>query len=766
MGTHFRGKLKRRSQVRRPFITPRLKWRFALLAVVLGLLFWFWPPLTSVISDAGDWLGDTFGVGVVLFGAGLGALLWFAWRESIASFFRRLARYLRWWNRWLSGVALFFALSGLMALSGGEDWGGRLGEGIVGDSNILGGLAVLGLVFAASVLFWPRGTFRRLRSPALAARAGALGLWRWRRKVGPALGASLRCISHIISWPGRLYAKQPFHISIARRRPRVATTVSQPAAKMEASPPSRAVSVEEPAETPAISVEPSPAMVRMTQELGDRKQAVAPEITLSGWQLPSLELLERTADIEFSPADIERRARLIEDALASYGVEAKVVQVNPGPTVTQFGVEPGWDRKYKKVVEKDQDSRVILDSNGSPKVKLEEISKTRIKVDRIRSLENDIALALAAPSIKIEAPVPGKPMVGIEVPNSTMGLVTLRGIVEGASFQKQRSKSKLAMALGKGVGGEEVVADLAKMPHLLIAGATGSGKTVCLNAIICCLLLHNGPDDLRFIMIDPKHVELVNFGSVPHLVTPVINDTEKAVEALRWLQREMDRRYRKLASAGARNIEGYNRGRQPGETLPQLVLLIDELADLMMAAFDEVERSICRLAQMSRATGIHLVIATQRPSVDVISGLIKANFPTRISFAVTSLVDSRTILDSSGAEKLLGRGDMLYLATDASRPKRLQGCFVSEAEIERLVYFWGGQRREVAAPLEFEEDAQIASLEGGAAADPLLEAARRLVREHKHVSTSFLQRRLRIGYPRAARLIDQLEENTSGKEGP
>jgi S-DNA-T family DNA segregation ATPase FtsK/SpoIIIE len=716
--------------------------------------------LTSFISDAGDWLGDTIGVGVVLLGAGLGALLWFAWREPIASFLRRLARYLRWWNRCLGGVALFFALSGLLALFGGEDWGGRLGEGIIGDSNILGALAVLGLVFAASALFWPRGTFRQLRSLALAARAGLLRLRRSRRKVGPALGASLRRVSHLVSWPGRLYAKQPFHISIARRRPRVVTTVSQPPAEEEVLPPPRAVPVEEPVETPAISVEPSPAMVKMAQELGDRKQAVAPDITLSGWQLPAMELLERTAEIEFSPADIERRAGLIEDALASYGVEAKVVQVNPGPTVTQFGVEPGWDRKYKKVVEKDQDSRVILDSNGSPKVRMEEVSKTRIKVDRIRSLESDIALALAAPSIKIEAPVPGKPMVGIEVPNSTMGVVTLRGIVESAPFQKQRSKSKLAMALGKGVGGEEVVADLAKMPHLLIAGATGSGKTVCLNSIICCLLLHNGPDDLQFIMIDPKQVELVNFNSLPHLVTTVINDTEKAVEILRWLQHEMDKRYRKLASAGARNIEGYNRGRQPGETLPQLVLVVDELADLMMAAFDEVERSVCRLAQMARATGIHLVIATQRPSVDVISGLIKANFPTRISFAVTSIVDSRTILDSGGAEKLLGKGDMLYLATDASRPKRLQGCFVSEAEIERLVYFWGAQRREEVSPLEFEDDTQIA------AQDPLLEAARRLVREHKHISTSFLQRRLRIGHTRAARLMDQLEENISEEEGP
>ena len=339
-------------------------------------------------------------------------------------------------------------------------------------------------------------------------------------------------------------------------------------------------------------------------------------------------------------------------------------------------------------------------------------------------------------------------------------MVSLRGVIETSTFQKIVAKSTLALALGKGAGGEAGAADLDKMPHLLIAGATGSGKTVCLNSAICCLLLHNTPSDARLIMIDPKRVELTPFNSIPHLAVPVIVDTNKALEALRWLNHEMDNRYQELARAGARNIESYNKNRQGKEKLPYLILVIDELADLMMAGFDEVEHILCRLAQLARATGIHLIVATQRPSVDVVTGLIKANFPTRISFAVTSQVDSRTILDGAGAEKLLGRGDMLYMPTDASKPKRLQGCFVSDAETERLVYFWGSQQQQEVAQLKIEAPLQgITTTKGRERPkDALLEAAKQLAKEHEHISTSFLQRRLQIGYPRAARLKDQLDE--------
>ncbi|KPK20915.1 MAG: cell division protein FtsK, partial [Dehalococcoidia bacterium SG8_51_3] len=419
--------------------------------------------------------------------------------------------------------------------------------------------------------------------------------------------------------------------------------------------------------------------------------------------------------------------------------------------------DPVWDRRLKEKKERDE--------NGDVRVTLEEVSKTRVKVDRITSLANDLALALAAPSIRIEAPVPGKSMVGIEVPNTSIGVVSLRSVIESSTYQKLQTRSKLAVALGKGAGGEAVSGDLTRMPHLLIAGATGSGKTVCLNAIIGCLLLYNTPFDTRFIMIDPKRVELTPYNSIPHLATPVIVDTKKALSILRWLSQEMDQRYQKLASAGARNIEGYNKNRQGSDKMPYMVLIIDELADLMMTSFDEVEHILCRLAQLARATGIHLVVATQRPSVDVVTGLIKANFPTRISFAVTSQVDSRTILDGAGAEKLLGRGDMLYMPTEAGKPRRLQGCFVSDPEVERLVYFWNSQKEQTAAPIKIEEVAPTPALGGrsGQQEDPLMDSARELMEQHDNISTSFLQRKLHIGYPRAARIMEQLEEEMGGE---
>jgi S-DNA-T family DNA segregation ATPase FtsK/SpoIIIE len=509
----------------------------------------------------------------------------------------------------------------------------------------------------------------------------------------------------------------------------------------------------------SASAEAQPDLRQVAQEVWKKYGESPALVTIDGWRLPPIDILDKTPEVEFSEADNLQRARLIEEALASYGVEAKVVQINAGPTVTQFGVEPGWDRKIREVREKDKD--------GNVSVRLEEVSKTRVKVERIIALSNDLALSLAASSIRIEAPVPGQSVVGIEVPNTISSSVSLRGVIETSAFQKTEAKSKLALGLGKSAGGESVAADLSKMPHLLIAGATGSGKTVCLNTIVSCLLMHNTPYEVRFIMIDPKRVELTPYNSIPHLATPVIVDTNKAISALRWLSHEMDKRYEKFAAVQVRNIEGYNKNKQGAEKMSCLVVIIDELADLMMAGFDEVEHLLCRLAQLARATGIHLVVATQRPSVDVVTGLIKANFPTRISFAVTSQVDSRTILDTVGAEKLLGRGDMLYMPTEAAKPKRLQGCFVSDPEIERLVYFWNSQRKEEPATLKVDElvTAQIFAAKEGIPEDPLLEAAKQLKKEHDgHISTSFLQRRLRIGYPRAARIMEELGEEEEVEE--
>ena len=468
------------------------------------------------------------------------------------------------------------------------------------------------------------------------------------------------------------------------------------------------------------------------------------------WHLPSVQdILEQNIEQELSESEIRRKVRIIEDALHSFGVPAKVVEVNQGPTVTQFGLEPGYvERKGR---------------DGKP-------TRAKVKVSQIDALARDLSLALAAAPIRIEAPVPGRPIVGVEVPNVDVSLVSLRGVIESEEFDQMDSRLKIA--LGSDVSGAPVVADLGRMPHLLIAGATGSGKSVCINSIVTCLLFNNSPDELRLLMIDPKRVELVNFNGIPHLLAPVVVEIGRVVGTLKWVLREMDRRYKLFSSAQARNIDHYNEKVLPqGETpLPYILVVVDELADLMMVAPDEVERSLCRLAQMSRATGIHLIIATQRPSVDVVTGLIKANFPARISFAMTSQTDSRVVLDMRGAEKLLGRGDMLYMASDSGRPVRLQGCFVSDKELERLVLFWKGME----VPRESRTEGPIQQLmwpdmtpEPEAEDEPedeLLDEAIALARREKRASISFLQRHLRIGYVRAARLIDLMEEQ--GVVGP
>ncbi len=473
--------------------------------------------------------------------------------------------------------------------------------------------------------------------------------------------------------------------------------------------------------------------------------AVRPAPAKRVWRLPDLDLLEASVEQELSQSDIRRRVKLIEDTLQGFNIAVRVVEVNQGPTVTQFGVQP------------------------SPGV----------TVNRIVARANDLALSLAAAPIRIEAPVPGKSVVGIEVPNAVTALVGLRGVIETPSFQRVKVKSRLAIALGQDVSGSPVCADLAKMPHLLVAGATGSGKTVCLNSIIACLLFNATPDEVKLLMVDPKMVELVGFNGIPHLHAPVVTDVSKVANVLKWSTREMERRYKLFAASGARNIDGYNRlpaARRESEPLPFIVVIIDELADVMMMAPEETERLICRLAQMARATGIHLLIATQRPSVDVITGLIKANFPARISFAVTSQIDSRVVLDMAGAEKLLGRGDMLYMAPDSSKTVRLQGTWVSDQELEQLVSYWKGQAAGMvpgAAEIDAGGDVLPArptnapASQGlapwtdeseGEDADELLPQAVEAVRDAGRASASLLQRKLRIGYARAARLIDLMEE--------
>jgi len=452
------------------------------------------------------------------------------------------------------------------------------------------------------------------------------------------------------------------------------------------------------------------------------------------WRLPPVaEILGDFPEPEIRQEEIRHRVRIIEETLAHFGLPVRVVEVNQGPVITQFGVEPGF----------------ITRRNGT---------RQKVKVSQINALADDLALALAAAPIRIEAPIPGRPLVGIEVPNAQPALVSLRGVMESKEFRRLRSPLKIA--LGREVSGRPVVADLATMPHLLIAGATGSGKSVCINAIICCLLCTNTPDQVKFILMDPKMVELTPYNGIPHLLAPVVVEMERVVNTLQWVTRQMEERYRRFAEMGARHLEDYNQrvARRGEGGLPYIIVVIDELADLMMAASEEVEQLICRIAQMARATGIHLIIATQRPSVDVVTGLIKANFPARISFATVSQVDSRVVLDAVGAERLLGQGDMLYMASDSSKLVRIQGCFVSERELRALVHYWKGAYASSPQPEEVVQPPLWPEVESPPGEDELLEEAIKLARRHERVSTAFLQRRLRVGRPRAERLMKLLED--------
>ncbi|MEZ4662676.1 MAG: DNA translocase FtsK 4TM domain-containing protein [Caldilineaceae bacterium] len=589
--------------------------------------------------------------------------------------------------------------------------------------------------------------------------------------------------------------------------PRVEPAAPKPDA---ATPPTRAA-----AEPPAARRTPAePAIIPARIIGGDQE-----------WRLPRLEDVlgywDRHVD---SDEHIRDQGRLIQETLALFGVPADFEGAYKGPAVTQYLIKPGYVERTVKG----------------------ETRRTKVKVSKIASLSNDLALALAAPSVRIEAPIPGTSYVGVEVPNQESNFVGLRDMMESETFQNK--KGKLRIALGEDVKGNAIVSDMARMPHLLIAGATGSGKSICINSIITCLLCTHTPDTLRFLMVDPKMVELSGYNGIPHLLSPVVTETDKAAGVLYWAVKEMERRYQLCSKANCRDLERYNEylAKRGEKALPYIVVIVDEMADLMMAAPEEVEKHICRLAQMARAIGIHLIIATQRPSVDVITGLIKANFPSRIAFAVTSQTDSRVILDVPGAERLLGRGDMLFMAPDASKLERIQGTYLHEDEISKLVRHWKGIRQlnndAFTQPL-FEESAagaegvtpqlppanpagrpaasasasttspsarpesrgaparppmttpstggaidQMRQAPGGSqprygappeqgslfeeieqmkaedARDELFEEAIRTVRENGRGSVSLLQRKLRIGYNRASRLVDQLEE--AGILGP
>jgi len=604
----------------------------------------------------------------------------------------------------------------------------RLGLGLVGAAVpfvllLLGTLHALGARFTEDWRFWAGSALTTvslcvllhlhlgedaLHPQVLARYGGYLGaaLSRWLR-AGIGMAGSYPVALAVLAGGVSLLARGRFPpLRLSRREAPVA-------ARRRRAP------------SPKPEIKEAPPKGRRRRAPGEaRAKEVEREAEPKASLIPPLSLLEPGPDeaVEATDRELEEKKALIEQTLRSFGIEAEVTGFERGPTVTRYEVRPA----------------------------------PGVRVSKIARLADDLALALAALSVRIEAPVPGKSVIGIEVPNRKISLVRLRGMLESDSFRKH--PSKLALALGRDIAGEPVVADLTQMPHLLIGGATNSGKTVCLNAIIMSILFRATPEEAKFIIVDPKRVELVHYTDLPHLVMPVVTDVQMAAGALRWAIGEMERRYERLSEVRARTIASYNQKVGPKERLPYIVIIIDELADLMKQAPGEFEMSICRLAQLARAVGIHLVIATQRPSVDVITGTIKANIPSRIAFSVSSHVDSRVILDMTGAERLVGKGDMLFLPVDSLKPRRVQGTFVSEEEVERVVSWWRehSEARFEVQPADLVEEATAERTRP--VEDPLFKEAVKLVVTSGHGSVSMLQRKLNIGYNRAARMMEAMEE--------
>ena len=728
----------------------------ATVAISASLVWSQFPELSDSYTSGRD---------ILVRSMGFGALPPVVWLVALVAAAKKRPSLLRrgLLTRWLAALLASTVVWGVLAYfsdSSGilreNSLGGWIGKSIKGPSDALGVFRVAGIAALVGAVAFPRRAARLSRTLLLLAFGATKGAARLRGRP------SFRGLGRFRQT--RETSRSEAQITVQRAPPpeAVGRAIGAPKPVDRPAPiPPKGVQAPPP---PSRPINPQPARA-VIPPLEPETPVVLPSV--GQWPLPSLSLLKADPKPDHEPGiDQEATARLIEDTLSEYGIEVKVAEVKLGPVVTMFGLSPGWVRRSRLVKESNQAGEPVLDSSGKQVVRKVE-DKTRVKVDSIVAREKDLALALAAPSLRIEAPIPGVSLVGIEVPNPNPSVVTLRSVMESDAFKALQAKSKLALALGLGTGNEVAVADLARMPHLLIAGATGSGKSVCINAVIACVIMQSEPWETRLLLIDPKRVELTPYNGIPHLLTPVIVEVEVASQALRGMIQEMLRRYKRMEEAGVRNIEGFNRGRPPEERMPLLMVAIDELADLMMAAPSVIEQSIIRLAQLGRATGIHLVVATQRPSVDVVTGLIKANFPSRISFAVASQVDSRTILDSVGAEKLLGRGDMLFQPPDTPKPKRSQGVFITDKEVEDLVDYWRRQKGpppphiSLDPPEEVRKDVQR---DGGDMGDELLEQAWELATQYNRLSTSLLQRRLRIGYPRAARLMDMLEEE--GVIGP
>ncbi len=730
----------------------------SVILVALGLVF-----RSYLVNDFYPWARDE-----VLGAVGLGVYSLTLWALAFLGALRLKPRMvLDTWQWWIATALVVVALQTALGSLHGSD-------GVVAETTFGGGAGrwlwneplrgiplIAGLLLLSAIIVWPRSFYKAARDALRFVGRKVLSLTR----------AALKQIWRIIKaaplkiW-GRVLLLVRGRDGSVRSRADVADPLQDMVETID--PDEEEDYFDDEEEFPIVG---SPAIDE--EETEDVEEPISKEaVTVSQWRPPGTGLLDYGAPASVTEDETEEVARRIEKALADHGVEVVVNQIKPGPTVTLYGLTPGWKRRHQQVREKDAHGNALKNEKGKPVVGRKE-EQTRVRVDAIVAREKDMALALAAPSLRIQAPVPGESVVGIEVPNRDPVLVALRNVLESKEFLAAHRKGGLTLGLGQGSGGNPVVADLRRLPHLLIAGATGSGKSVCMNTLIVSLACKVSPERVRMLLIDPKRVELTPYNGLPHLMAPVVVDTEESVRALKGVMGEMFRRYRRMEELGVRNIEGYHSHPQALEPMPYLVIAVDELADLMMAASYEVEQTLTRLAQLGRATGIHLIVATQRPSVNVVTGLIKANFPSRVSFAVVSQVDSRTILDAAGAEKLLGRGDMLFLSGDTPKPQRVQGAYVSDREIEHLMESWreqsGPQLPEFNLEPEVVESSPGDNGSGrGGPKDDMLDKAIELTSRYSHISTSLLQRRLRVGYPRAARLMDQLEDEgivASGEPG-
>jgi S-DNA-T family DNA segregation ATPase FtsK/SpoIIIE len=629
------------------------------------------------------------------------------------------------WGRGLGITLLLVTSLGLLHLSAGGS-GGSVGRaegealrslaGTAGSILILSAVFLGGLVLAFDISF--RETLGALREHYLANRPEPKPVLK-QKKPAEAWNPRNQVVRTETAEPVLV----PINGVASAGRP--ATPPTPPSPELE----SAVAALQEPIEEePALgsrrnNATPEP-LLTLVPGGGKAVSSVVEDEIQRVWMKPDLTLLDTiTVRKERLHDEIKANIKLIESTLASFDVEATVIGVNSGPSVTQYELQPG---------------------HGVP-------------VRKITALQNDLSLALSA-VIRMQAPIPGKPALGIEVPNKATSLVTLREIIQTPTFQNDQTL--LSLAIGTDVSGNTVVGDLTRMPHLLIAGATGSGKSVCINALIAGMLFQATPEELKYILIDPKRVEFSMFQDMPHLLVPVVTESDHATSALRWAVAEMETRYKLFASHTVRNIGDFN-GRAPEmglNPLPYIVIVIDELADLMMVAAGEIEELICRIAQLARAVGIHLLVATQRPSADIITGLIKANIPSRIAFAVSSSIDSRVILDETGAEKLLGRGDMLYLPVEAGRATRLQGVFVSDREMKAIIDFWKAQGKPQYQEEIFNVEATVSWVKEGMKRDPLFAKGAHVVATEGRASVSLLQRKLNVGYTRAARIVDQLAD--------